>query len=95
MVMLEGAMLAALAIAGGLILGAGVNAYFGVHGLPLAWFTEQPIESGGVLIEPVLYAHLGLRRVVGSVALIFALTVGLCLVPARQAARPVDAGVLK
>jgi putative ABC transport system permease protein len=95
MVMLEGAMLAGLAIAGGLLLGVSVNAYFGVHGLPLAWFTDQPFESGGVLIEPVMYAHLGIRRVVGSVALIFALTVGLCLVAARQAARPVDAGVLK
>jgi ABC-type lipoprotein release transport system permease subunit len=95
MVMLEGAMLAALAIAGGLVLGIGANTYFRLHGLPLAWFTDQPFESGGVLLEPVMYASLGARRVVGSAALVFALTAVLSLVSARHAARAVDVGLLK
>lgn len=95
MVMLEGSMLAALAIAGGLVLGIGVNTYFRLHGLPLAWFTDQPFESGGVLIEPVMYARLGVWRIIGSAALVFALTVVLSLVSARHAARPVDVGLLK
>ena len=77
------------------MLGIGVNTYFRVHGLPLAWFTDQPFESGGVLIEPVMYAYLSVRRVIGSAALVFALTVVLSLVAARQAARPVDVGLLK
>jgi ABC-type lipoprotein release transport system permease subunit len=95
MVMLEAAMLAGLAIAAGLALGIGVNAYFRVHGLPLAWFTDQPLESGGVLLEPVMYAYLGLRRVVASAALVLVLTLLLSLVAARHAARDVDVGLLK
>jgi ABC-type antimicrobial peptide transport system permease subunit len=95
MIMLEGSMLAALAIAGGLALGIGVNVYFALHGLPLTWFTDQPLESGGVLMEPVMYAYLSPRRVIGSAALVFALTVVLSLVAARQAARPVEVGLLK
>jgi ABC-type lipoprotein release transport system permease subunit len=95
MVMLEAAMLAGLAIVAGVALGAGVNAYFHVHGLPLAWFTDQPFESGGVLLDPVMYAHLTMRRVAGSAALVLALTVVLSLVAARHAARPVDPGLLK
>ncbi|MBI2525376.1 MAG: ABC transporter permease [Candidatus Rokubacteria bacterium] len=94
-VMLEGGMLAGLGIAGGLAIGLAVNAYFGIRGLPLAWFTDQPLESGGVLVEPVMYASLSVRRVVVSAALVFGLTVVLSLVAARPAARPVDAGLLK
>jgi ABC-type lipoprotein release transport system permease subunit len=95
MVMTEAVMLAGLAVVAGVALGAGVNAYFHVHGLPLAWFTDQPFESGGVLIDPVMYAHLTVRRVAGSAALVVALTLGLSLVAARHAAKPVDPGLLK
>jgi putative ABC transport system permease protein len=95
MVMIEASLLAGLAIGGGVALGGGVNAYFHVHGLPLAWFTDQPFESGGVLIDPVMYAYLTPRRIVGSAALVFALTLGLSLAAARHAARPVDPGLLK
>jgi ABC-type lipoprotein release transport system permease subunit len=95
MAMLEAVMLAGLAVAAGVALGAGVNAYFRVHGLPLTWFTDQPFESGGVLLDPVMYAHLTMRRIVGAAALVFALTLALSLLPARQAARPVDARLLK
>jgi ABC-type lipoprotein release transport system permease subunit len=94
-VVLEGAMLAMLAIAAGLALGVGVNAYFGTYGMPLAWFTDQPLESGGVLIDPVMYAHLSVRRVLGSAGLVLALAVLLSVAAARRAARPVDAGLLK
>jgi ABC-type antimicrobial peptide transport system permease subunit len=95
MVMVEAALLATLAVGGGVALGGAVNAYFHVHGLPLAWFTDQPFESGGVLIDPVMYAYLTPRRIVGSAVLVFALTFALSLVAARQAARPVDPGLLK
>lgn len=95
MAMVEAAMLAGLAVAAGVALGAGITAYFHVHGLPLTWFTDQPFESGGVLLDPVMYAHLSLGRVVGSTALVFVLTLALSLVAARHAARPVDPGLLK
>jgi hypothetical protein len=95
MVMLEAAMLAGLAIAGGLVLGVAINAYFHVYGLPLAWFTAEPLESGGVLIDPVMYASLGAGRVLGSAALVLLLTLLLSLLAARHAARPVDVGLLK
>jgi hypothetical protein len=95
MAMVEAAMLAALAVVAGAALGAAVNAYFHIHGLPLTWFTDQPFESGGVLLDPVMYAHLTVRRVVGSAALVFALALTLSLVAARHAARAVDPGVLK
>lgn len=95
MAMLEAVMLAGLAVAAGVALGTGVNAYFHVHGLPLTWFTDQPFESGGVLLDPVMYAHLTTRRILGSAALVSALTLTLSLLPARQAARPVDARLLK
>jgi ABC-type lipoprotein release transport system permease subunit len=95
MAMAEAAMLAALGVGAGVALGAGVNAYFHVHGLPLTWFTDQPFESGGVLLDPVMYAHLTIRRVVGSAGVVFALTLALSLVAARQAARAVDPGLLK
>jgi hypothetical protein len=93
--MAEAAMLAGLGVGAGVALGAGVNAYFHVHGLPLTWFTDQPFESGGVLLDPVMYAHLTIRRVVGSAGVVFALTLALSLVAARQAARAVDPGLLK
>jgi ABC-type lipoprotein release transport system permease subunit len=95
MAMAEAAMLAGLGVGAGVALGAGVNAYFHVHGLPLTWFTDQPFESGGVLLDPVMYAHLTIRRVVGSAGVVFALTLALSLVAARQAARAVDPGLLK
>jgi ABC-type lipoprotein release transport system permease subunit len=95
LVMLEAAMLAGLAIGGGVLLGVAVNVYFGVHGLPLAWFTAEPLESGGVLLEPVMYASLSARRVLASAALVLLLTLLLSLVAARHAARPVDVGLLK
>jgi hypothetical protein len=42
-----------------------------------------------------MYAYLTPRRIVGSAALVFALTLGLSLAAARHAARPVDPGLLK
>jgi ABC-type lipoprotein release transport system permease subunit len=95
MVLAEAAMLAGLAIGAGVALGAGVNAYFHAYGLPLAWFTDQPMESGGVLLDPVMYAHLGLRRVLTSTSMVLALTLALASLVARHAARPPDPGLLK
>jgi ABC-type lipoprotein release transport system permease subunit len=94
-VVAEGAMLAALASGGGLALGLGAHTYFRLHGLPLAWFTAQGMETAGVMLEPVMYSSLSGARIVGAVALVWLLTLGLSLAAARQAARPVDPGLLK
>lgn len=95
MVLLEAGVLAALASAAGLGLGLLGHAYFRLHGLPLAWFTSQSIEAAGVILDPVMYSVLAPSRIAGSVALVVALTLGLSLLAARQAARPVDPNLLK
>lgn len=95
MVLVEAALLAALAIAAGLALGLGAHAYFGTHGLPLRWFTERSFETAGVLIEPIMYSHLGAARVAGAATLVFSLTLLLSLFAARHAARPSDVNLLK
>ena len=95
MVLLEAVMLAALASAAGLGLGLAGHTYFRLHGLPLAWFTSQSIEAAGVILDPVMYSVLRPARIVGSVALVFALTLGLSLLAARHAAKPADPNLLK
>jgi ABC-type lipoprotein release transport system permease subunit len=95
MVLVEGALVAGLATLGGIALGLGAHAYFHVHGLPLAWFTSQELETAGVVLEPIMYSALGPRRVLGAVLLVFGLTLGLALLAGRQAARPVDPNLLK
>lgn len=95
LVLVEGALVAGLATLGGIILGLGAHAYFHVHGLPLAWFTSQELETAGVVLEPIMYSALGPGRVVGAVLLVFGLTLALAIVAGRQAARPVDPNLLK
>jgi ABC-type lipoprotein release transport system permease subunit len=95
MVLVEAVYLAALASAAGLVLAGAAHAYFSTHGLPLAWFTEQSLETGGVMLEPVMYSSLTAARVLGAVGVVGALTLGLALVAARHAAKPVDVGLLK
>ncbi len=95
MVLVEGAFLAGLAIVAGLALGLGAHAYFGTHGLPLRWFTERSFETAGVLLEPVMYSHLGSARVAGAATLVFSLTLLLSLLAARHAAKPSDVNLLK
>jgi len=95
MVLVEALMLAVLAITAGLALGLGVHAYFRSHGLPLAWFTDRGMETAGVLLDPIMYSYLSAGRIVGSAALVLALTLLLSLVAARHAARPIDVNLLK
>jgi ABC-type lipoprotein release transport system permease subunit len=95
MVVLEGLVLAALASAAGLAVGLAGHTYFRVHGLPLAWFTGQSIETAGVILDPVMYSVLSGARIAGAVALVFALTLALSLLAARHAAKPVDPSLLK
>lgn len=95
MVLAEAVMLTALALAAGLGLGMAGHAYFSLHGLPLAWFTERGMETAGVVLDPILYSSLSARRVAGATTIVAALALLLSLVAARHAARPVDVGLLK
>jgi hypothetical protein len=56
LIVLEAALLGALAVGAGVALGWGAHTYFRLHGLPLAWFTRQQLEMAGVILEPVLYS---------------------------------------
>jgi ABC-type lipoprotein release transport system permease subunit len=95
LVLVEGGLIALLAVGGGLALGLGAHAYFALHGLPLAWFTSQEMETGGVLIEPVMYSALGLGRIAGAAGLVLGLVLLLALVAGRHAARSLDPNLLK
>jgi len=95
MVLLEAAFLAAIACAAGTALGWAGHTYFAVHGLPMAWFTDVDFEVGGVIMDPVMYSVLSSARIVGTVLLIFVLTLVLSMIAARHALRPADVNLLK
>jgi ABC-type lipoprotein release transport system permease subunit len=95
MVLVEALLLAGLAIVAGLVIALGANFYLGTHGLPLAWFTEQTLETAGVVLEPIMYSSLSLSRVVSAAALVGVLTLALALVAGRHAAKPIDVNLLK
>jgi ABC-type lipoprotein release transport system permease subunit len=95
LVLLEALMLAVVATAAGLGLGLLGHTYFRLHGLPLAWFTSRSVEAAGVMLDPVFYSVLSLARVAGVVGLVLLLTLGLSLIAARHAAKPVDPHLLK
>lgn len=94
-VVLEAAILAALASAAGLGLGFAGHTYFRVHGLPLRWFTEQNLEAAGVAIDPIMRSALAPERVAQALAVVFGLTLLLALWAARHAGRPGDPNLLK
>jgi len=95
MVMLEACFLAGIACVAGTGLGWLGHKYFQLHGLPLAWFTDTDFEAGGVVLDPVMYSVLSGPRVLGTVLLVFALTMSLALVAARHVRRPADVNLLK
>jgi hypothetical protein len=53
------------------------------------------METGGVLIEPVMYSALGLGRIAGAAGLVLGLVLLLALVAGRHAARSLDPNLLK
>ncbi len=95
MVLTEALLLAGLSVAAGAALGLAGHFYFKTYGLPMAWFTEQNIEAGGAMVEPIMYSALSWRRLVGSIVLVVGMTLVLSLTVARRAARPVEVGLLK
>ncbi len=95
MVLLEACFLAVIACAAGTGLGWLGHKYFQLHGMPLSWFTDTDFEAGGVVIDPILYSVLSGPRVIGTVLLVFSLTMSLALIAARHVRRPADVNLLK
>jgi ABC-type lipoprotein release transport system permease subunit len=94
-VLVEALLVALMAVAAGLAIGLGIHTYFRIHGLPLAWLTRESLETGGIVLDPVLRSVLSRGRIVGSATVVLALALLLGLVAGRRAAGPVDANLLK
>ncbi|HSR68082.1 MAG TPA: ABC transporter permease [Acidobacteriota bacterium] len=96
MVLLEAALIGALASAAGLALGWSAHKYFEVYGLPLAALMD--IEEGatvaGVAFDPVMYSYLSPERIFLSILWIFVMTLILAVMPAWRAARAADVQLL-
>ncbi len=97
MVLLEGAMLASIAIVAGLGWGLAVHTFFHHHGLPLSWFTDSSVEAAGVIFdsEMKIYSVLTPARILVTTALVFVMNVVLASLAARIAGRPTEATWLK
>ncbi len=94
MVTLEAAWIAVLSVLIGLTLGYAAHLYLHHHGLPLDLFYTGDMSAAGVAFDPVIYSELSMGRIVGSLLLVFGLTLILSFVPARHAARPGDVRLL-
>ncbi len=94
MVILEAVCIAALSVVCGFTLGYSGHLYLHYYGLPLDLFYTGEVSAAGVAFEPVIYSALSVNRILGSMLLIFGLTLILALVPARHAARPGDVHLL-
>ncbi len=94
MVILEAVCIAALSVVCGFTLGYGGHLYLHHYGLSLDLFYTGEVSAAGVAFEPVIYSALSVNRILGSMLLIFGLTLILALVPARHAARPGDVHLL-
>jgi ABC-type lipoprotein release transport system permease subunit len=94
MVILEAIFIATLSVLVGFVLGYAGHLYLHVHGLPLDLFYSGDITAAGVAFEPIVYSELSLNRIVGSMILVFGLTLLLAILPARRAARIGDIHLL-
>lgn len=87
MVMWEAVYIASLSVLAGVVLGYGVHLYLAIRGLPMNLFYSGGVSVAGVTFDPVIYSYLSANRIVGSIALVFAVTLLLAFIPARRAAR--------
>ena len=94
MVILEGVYISLFSAFIGFIIGYAIHLYFYHYGLRLDTFYSGEISAAGVMIDPVLYSYLSLGRILGSLAIVFGLTIILALLPAIRAARGGDIHLL-
>jgi len=94
MVILEGICISTLSAGVGFILGYSAHLYFYHYGFPLDKFYSSEMSAAGVIIDPILYSYLSTGRIIGSLAVVFGLTLALALLPAIRAARSGDIHLL-
>ena len=83
----EALFVAIFSVAIGFVVGYSGHLYLHAYGLPLDIFYSGEIPVAGVIMDPVMYSELSLKRIFGSLALIVFLILVLSLVPALRAAR--------
>lgn len=87
MVLLETVLLAALSMAAGWLLGGALHGYMATSGLDLSGAYPEGLETGGMLMEPILYSELSPGRVAALTGIVFCTTLISGLYPAIKAAR--------
>lgn len=90
MVILEGICISILSALVGFVLGYSSHLYFYKYGLPLDIFYSGEMSAAGVVIDPILYSHLSMERILGSIGIVFGLTLVLAILPAIRAAKGSD-----
>jgi len=93
LVLWESVLLAGLSVAGGLVLGGGLDAFLVVHGLSLTSTSGDRLSTGGVLFDPMIMGVVRADRIVFTVISLVVVSILAALWPAMRAARlrPVDA----
>lgn len=94
MVLLEGASIGVLSAGVGFSIGYAAHLYLEQVGLSLDLFYSGEVSVAGVVMDPILYSHLSLQRIAGSLTLVLGLTLILTLIPAWKAARAADVHLL-
>ncbi len=82
----ETVLLALVAMAVGWAIGGGAHLYFAINGLDLSALFPEGIETGGMYMEPIVYSHLSLGRVLSLSGIVFGTTLLSGLYPAFKAA---------
>jgi ABC-type antimicrobial peptide transport system permease subunit len=92
-IVIESALLAALASVIGVVMGATINYYLSVQGLDLSGGTGQPLQMMGLNFDPRMYVSMQVESYWIPVLGLFVIAMGSALWPAYRASQlnPVDA----
>ena len=82
----ETVLLALVAMAVGWGIGGGAHLYLAFNGLDLTALYPEGVETGGMYMEPIIYSHLSLARVLALSGIVFVTTLLSGLYPAFKAA---------
>ena len=92
-IVIESALLAALASVIGVVMGAAINYYLSVQGLDLSGGTGEPLQMMGLNFDPTMYVEMQVDTYWIPVVGLFVIAMGSALWPAYRASKlnPVDA----
>lgn len=92
-IVVESALLAALASVIGVVMGAAINYYLSVQGLDLSGGTGEPLQMMGLNFDPTMYVEMQVDTYWIPVLGLFVIAMGSSLWPAYRASKlnPVDA----